>query len=56
VSLIDMTDSFCDESSCPAIIDGMVVYTDSQHLSRTFSESLAPELEDQLRSAAAGIL
>ncbi len=55
VSLIDMTDAFCDESTCPAVIDGMVVYTDSQHLSRTFSESLAPELEDQLRSSSAGI-
>jgi hypothetical protein len=49
---IDMTDSFCDASTCPAIMNGMVVYVDSQHLSKTYSQSLAPELGDRLRSVA----
>jgi hypothetical protein len=48
-----MTPSLCDDHTCPAMRDGLVVYRDDQHLSGSFSASLAETLEGRLRAALA---
>src|SRR6202140_23124 len=53
VGFIDMTPSFCDDHTCPAMRDGMVVYRDDEHLTGRFSASLAAALEERLRAALA---
>ncbi|GAB3357504.1 acyltransferase family protein [Modestobacter lapidis] len=40
VSVLDLTDAFCDESQCHSVIGGTVVYFDGSHISATFSRSL----------------
>jgi hypothetical protein len=49
VQLIDLTASICPAKRCSAIIGGVLVYRDSQHLTATYSRTLAPDLEDALR-------
>ena len=48
VDLIDLTDHFCDESTCYAVIGGSLVYYDYNHISAQFSRSLAPFLLERL--------
>lgn len=45
VSTVDLNDYFCTETTCPAIIGGVIVYADFNHMTATFSRSLAPFLE-----------
>lgn len=54
VSVVDLTDYFCDQSLCHAVIGGLVVYADGGHLSRTFATSLSPYMGEKL--VEAGIL
>ena len=43
------TDRFCGRNSCPAVKDGNVVYRgDDNHLTATFSRTLAPAFSDVL--------
>ena len=49
-AVIDLTDFFCNEKSCPAVIGATLVYSDEHHLTATFSRTLAPILERKLRS------
>lgn len=49
VHLVDFSDRFCGEESCPATRDGMLIYRDSNHLSATFVTSLAPDLHRELQ-------
>ncbi|MET9630176.1 acyltransferase family protein [Lentzea sp. NPDC006480] len=42
VSLIDLTDYFCDQKKCYAVIGNVAVYYDYNHLNSEFSRSLAP--------------
>lgn len=44
VTLVDLTSLICDDDTCPAVRDGIVVYWDLSHLSATFARSLADEL------------
>lgn len=44
VHFADLTDSLCDRSACPPVIGNVVVYSDSSHLTATYSRSLAPAL------------
>jgi hypothetical protein len=53
VGFIDMTPSLCDDRTCPAMRDGIVVYRDDQHLTGSFSASLAEALDGRLRAALA---
>lgn len=46
VSFVDLSDSLCDQSSCPPVIGNVVVYSDNSHLTRTYSRTLAPALLD----------
>jgi peptidoglycan/LPS O-acetylase OafA/YrhL len=41
------------EKTCPAVIDGIVVYRDKSHLTVAMSEYLAPQLEKELKRIGA---
>jgi len=46
VTLVDLTDVYCDDRECLPVVGGVSVYRDSNHLSSTFAGTLAPYLED----------
>lgn len=50
-SLIDLTDLICPNGSCPPIMDGILVWRDSHHLTNTFARGLEPHLADALAAA-----
>jgi SGNH domain (fused to AT3 domains) len=43
-TLVDMTDAICPYDPCPVVLNGMIIYRDSFHLTATFSASLASRL------------
>ena len=53
LTLVDLTDGYCDATTCHAVVGGLVVYLGGSHLSVAFSESLAPYLEGPLLDALA---
>lgn len=48
--VIDFTDLFCDSKTCYWQIGGLAVYTDDNHLTRSFAATLADPLTERLRS------
>jgi hypothetical protein len=46
--LIDLRARVCRADPCPVVVDGMIVFRDSRHLTATFAASLAPDLESGL--------
>jgi hypothetical protein len=44
VSVVDLTTHICPESPCAVYVDGIVKYSDANHLTTTFSRSLAAPL------------
>ena len=51
VATIDLSPDICPTSSgttCPAVVDGMIVYRDYHHLTATFAAYLAPKLDQAL--------
>jgi peptidoglycan/LPS O-acetylase OafA/YrhL len=42
ISYIDLTDYFCDEHQCYAVVGNVVVYFDANHMNIEFSRSLRP--------------
>lgn len=50
VSLVDLTDYFCDRRSCYAVVGNVVVYYDANHLNLEFSRSMAPMIARGLDS------
>jgi len=44
-TLIDVTPIMCPGDPCPVVIDGMIVYRDSYHMTATFAASLQGNLE-----------
>jgi peptidoglycan/LPS O-acetylase OafA/YrhL len=48
VHFIDLTEQFCEGKVCPAIQHDTVIYRDSNHMTRTFANTLRPALEAQL--------
>jgi peptidoglycan/LPS O-acetylase OafA/YrhL len=58
-AFIDMSRFFCDATTCPVVIGGVDVYRDSNHVTVTFQNSLAPYYAKALKDlgllgAAAG--
>ena len=48
-TLIDMTPLICPAGdTCPVVIDGMIVYRDSQHMTATFAASMWGSIDDRL--------
>ena len=48
VTALDMNNFVCPQGECSAERNGVIVFRDSQHMSATFSKSLAPALETQV--------
>jgi peptidoglycan/LPS O-acetylase OafA/YrhL len=49
IALIDLAGRICVDSPCPAVVDNMIVYRDSHHLTATFSRALGPDLQRVLK-------
>jgi peptidoglycan/LPS O-acetylase OafA/YrhL len=49
VSLIDLTDYFCDAARCYSVIGNVTVYFDGDHVNSEYSRTLTPMLGDALR-------
>lgn len=47
-NVVDMSEYFCDVEQCYALIGGLPVNFDERHLSRSYSETLAPSVGEQL--------
>ncbi len=52
VESIDMTDAFCDDTTCYSVIGNVVVYPDTNHITGTYSRTLMPYLGPRLLEAA----
>lgn len=52
VGLVDLTDYICFAEVCPAVVDDILVWRDSHHLTRTYSSRLGPVLADVLGEVA----
>jgi peptidoglycan/LPS O-acetylase OafA/YrhL len=48
ITLMDLSDQFCDAGQCEPVRNGVVVYRDSNHLTVAFSESLSEVLGDRV--------
>jgi peptidoglycan/LPS O-acetylase OafA/YrhL len=44
VRVVDLTRFFCGDGTCPAVIGGVLVYRDSDHITRAMVRTLAPYL------------
>ena len=53
VMLVDMNDQICDTPSCAVVRNGAIVFTDDNHLTATFSRSIAPVLGRRIAAAMA---
>ncbi|WP_144659078.1 acyltransferase family protein [Paenarthrobacter nicotinovorans] len=51
LSILDMTDLICDGASCPGIIGNVYVYLDDNHLSSTYTRSMADALSERWLNA-----
>ncbi|PWK76239.1 acyltransferase family protein [Aminobacter sp. AP02] len=48
VRYVDLTGLFCDQATCPAMIDGKLAFRDRHHIATPFAASLAAPLEGAL--------
>jgi hypothetical protein len=48
IRLLDLTDHFCDDVTCYAVVGDAIVYWDLDHMSAQFSRTLAPYLLDAM--------
>ena len=51
VTLLDFTDVYCDREHCHPVVGGADVYRDQDHLTVSFTDSLAPQLTTAVRAA-----
>jgi peptidoglycan/LPS O-acetylase OafA/YrhL len=54
-SVIDLTPYYCNTDWCPSVIGNVIVYRDSNHITKTFATTLAPALEGQIRSVVSNL-
>jgi hypothetical protein len=54
VTFVDMNDVICSSARCPVMRNGIVIFTDDNHLTATFSRSMAPALAGRLTRALDG--
>jgi hypothetical protein len=48
VRWVDSAEQLCPNQVCPTVVDGQVVFRDGNHLTSSFSQSLAPVLKQQI--------
>ena len=53
VHLVDLTDRFCDAQSCYAVVGGIPVYYNADHLNLEYVRMLAPMIEASLGTSGA---
>jgi len=53
VTLVNLTDNFCDEQTCFAERDGVSIFRDAHHVSDAWARTLQPEIEAAIMSAIA---
>lgn len=53
VRLIDLTDRFCDETTCYPVVGDVVVYRDYSHLAVDYARALVPAVREELDRAGA---
>ncbi|MCY0904396.1 acyltransferase family protein [Arthrobacter sp. H14-L1] len=46
--LMDMSDYICANGVCPAVVGNVYVYKDDNHLTKTYTQSMAPMFEQRL--------
>jgi len=46
---LDLSDWFCNEKTCPAVIGSTLAFSDEHHMTATFSRELASALGDALQ-------
>jgi hypothetical protein len=51
VHFLDFTDLICTPNDCPAEIGNVLVYMDTNHMSATFTASMAPVVEQRIHAA-----
>lgn len=51
VHLVDLTDRFCSQGHCPAVIGNVLVYMDANHVTGDYSRSMSADFEQRLLSA-----
>ena len=51
VGFVDMNDQICATAWCPVTRDGIVLFTDDNHLTATFSRSMAPVFGERITRA-----
>ncbi|MFC9771828.1 MULTISPECIES: acyltransferase family protein [unclassified Pseudarthrobacter] len=51
VKVLDMSDQFCDDQTCYAVIGGLQVYADFDHASRSYVHSLMPVVAQRFNEA-----
>lgn len=52
-AVVDLTKYYCTDTSCPAVIGGVLVYRDTSHITGTWAKTLEPYLDQQLRAKLA---
>ena len=53
VHLIDLTEAFCDDSTCYPVVGNVIVYRDYSHLSVEYAQLLAPLIGSAVDSVEA---
>ena len=53
VHRVDLNKHICTDTTCPAVVGGIIAYADFNHLSATFSRTLAPYLGSAMLRALA---
>lgn len=54
ISVLDLSDRFCDDETCYAVVGGIPVYYDADHLNLEFARLLRPEIEEAVGRALVG--
>ncbi len=50
-ALIDLSQFYCKDDRCPSVVGNVIVYRDTNHITGTYAETLAPALADGVRRA-----
>lgn len=48
VMALDLSDRFCDDNTCYAMVGGVIVYFDHGHITNTYAKTLTPDIETDL--------
>jgi peptidoglycan/LPS O-acetylase OafA/YrhL len=51
IAIVDMTDIYCDETSCVPVIGDLMAYSNEDHLTGSFAMTLVPILRDRVADA-----